>query len=471
MNSKPFLFLFLCIVFVTNSFSQKQKTKQISTFLQPYADSQTFSGNILVAKKGKIIFQKSYGKANHNWNISNENNTKFVIGSISKSFTATLITKLIQEGKLNLNDPISTFFPSCPEEFQDVTIHHLMSNTSGIPNYFMLDGWIKGEFRKYISYEDFLKLIFEFELIFPAGEGYHYSNSNYFLLGLIIEKITNLTYENALQKYILQPLNMNQTGVFANSKVLKNLASGYRFKENGGYRNQMYMNFDLFKAGGNLYATTEDLLKLDQALYSNKLLNENSKKILFNPKYRNGWNVSKIKINEKEYQNCNYDGQMEGYSSIIYRFTDENITIILLSNNGISYATKNHIVQNIASILFDSYQKEKEPYSLVLNKAIFDGNLKEAIANYSKVKNNYSINTDLIHDLAKQMDWSDLPEISEEIYKFNVKLFPDKIETTFNLAEFYKQRGKIKKAIPLYKEVLKEYPNNSYLKNIINQEY
>ncbi|WP_196890051.1 serine hydrolase domain-containing protein [Aureivirga sp. CE67] len=471
MKKTLLIVLFICTKILYSQNPEIDKIYHIKKLLTEFSENEAFSGTVLIASKGESFFQESYGIANRDWNIKMENNTKFVIGSISKSMTSTLVVKLAQEKKLNLEDPILKYFPEfSAEKYKNITIHHLISNTSGIPNYFLLDGWIKGNFNKYFSKEEFLKEIEKLDLFFEPGESYHYSNSNYFLLSLIIEKVTNLPFEKAIDKHLFFPLKMENTGVYHYDKIVKNLASGYRFSKNGGYRNQNYINYFLFNGAGNIYSTAEDLLKFEQLFYSDNYLNKTSKKILFNPKYRNGWNVEEFKFGNEVLKNINYDGQIEGYSTMLYRFPEENLTIILLANNGIGYEAKKYIIESISKIIFLGKPKEKTPFFLALNKAVYEDNLDVAIENFEKNKDKYSKHPELISDLAKQLSWSGLTEKAEKIYLFDHKLFPNDINLTFEIAEFYKENNEIKKAIPFYKIVQKEYPENNYINSMLKEK-
>lgn len=208
--------------------SAQDKAKQIDQLLTKYKEYGQFNGSALIAENGKIILKKGYGLANMEWDIPNQPSTKFRLGSISKQFTALLIVKLAEEGKLKLDVPITTYLSDYPKETGDkITIHHLLTHTSGIPNYTSTPNFLRDKSRNPYTPEDFVKTFNKLPLEFTPGEKFRYSNSGYFLLGYIIEKVTGKTYEQYLQEIILTPLKMANTGYDHFEVILKNRAAGY----------------------------------------------------------------------------------------------------------------------------------------------------------------------------------------------------------------------------------------------------
>ena len=163
--------------------SAQDKAKQIDALLSQYNQYGLFNGSALVSENGKVILQKGYGSANMEWNIPNQSDTKFRLGSISKQFTALLIVKLAEEGKIKLDVPITTYLPDYPKETGDkITIHNLLTHTSGIPNYTSAPNFMNEKARNAYSPADFVKTFSNLPLEFKPGEKFAYSNSGYFLL-------------------------------------------------------------------------------------------------------------------------------------------------------------------------------------------------------------------------------------------------------------------------------------------------
>ena len=256
----------LLLFFVFNISFAQNKAKQIDELIGKYNQYGQFNGSALVAENGKVILKKGFGSANIEWDIPNQPDTKFRLGSISKQFTAFLIVKLTEEGKIKLDVPITTYLPDYPKATGDkITIHHLLTHTSGIPNYTSLPNFFKDQSRNPYTPEEFVKTFSSLPLEFTPGEKFNYSNSGYFLLGYIIEKVSGKSYEQYLQETILDPLKMVNSGYDHADVILKNRAAGYE-KRGKKIRNAPYLDMSIPYAAGSLYSTVEDLYLWDQAL-------------------------------------------------------------------------------------------------------------------------------------------------------------------------------------------------------------
>ena len=252
----------------------------VDEYMQALFKVDRFSGAILVAKEGKVIRSAGFGLANAEWNIANQADTKFRIGSVTKQLTAMAIMTLRERGRLQVSDPIYNYLPDCPSAWRPITIH-LLTHTSGIPDY--------------ASFADFAQtqtlpttpqaLIARFRdkpLEFPPGDKFQYSNSGYVLLGLIIERVSGQLYQDFLQRNIFDVLKMNDSGYDANSTILLHRAAGYK-KGGGKLQNAKYIDTSVAYAAGALYSTVNDLMIWDQALYTDKLVSQKSIQQIFTP--------------------------------------------------------------------------------------------------------------------------------------------------------------------------------------------
>lgn len=278
---KTIQLLSLCLLFSLNLLAQ-EKNQKIDELLSKYAEYGQFNGTALVSENGKVIFKKGYGLANFEWEIPNQTDTKFRIGSISKQFTALLIIKLAEDGKLKIDVPISTYLQEFPKETGKITIQQLLTHSSGIANYTDDPSFFKEKMRNPYTPEEFVSTFSSLPLEFTPGEKFKYSNSGYFLLGFIIEKVSGKSYENFLQEIILTPLKMENTGYDHTETVLKNRASGYD-KKGKNILNTKYIDMSIPYAAGSLYSTVEDMYLWDQALYTTQLLSQKSMESLFAP--------------------------------------------------------------------------------------------------------------------------------------------------------------------------------------------
>src|SRR5262247_2180124 len=191
-----------------------QEAAPIASKLDEYlsaAAKKDFTGSALVARDGKVIFSKGYGMANAEWDIPNTTQTKFRLGSITKQFTAASLLLLQERGKLSVQDPICKFFDNCPEAWKEITIHHLLTHTSGIPNFTSFPDYQKTMMIP-VTMESLVARFKDKPLDFKPGEKMSYSNSGYVALGHIVEKVAGETYESFLQKNIFEPLKMSNSG-------------------------------------------------------------------------------------------------------------------------------------------------------------------------------------------------------------------------------------------------------------------
>ncbi|MEM6724617.1 MAG: serine hydrolase domain-containing protein, partial [Bacteroidota bacterium] len=351
------LFLFL-VVASSTTFAQT-KAEQIDQLIKVYEENGQFNGSALVAYEGQVVHKAGYGLANVEWDIANAPDTKHRLGSITKQFTAMLILQLAEADKLDLQAPISTYLPDYPKETGDiVTVHHLLTHTSGIPSYTGFPNFFEELSRDPYTPDEFVKLFADKELEFKPGSQFAYNNSGYFLLGVIVEKITGMTYEEALHKMIFQPAGMNNTGYDNHDDILKKRARGY---ERDGARlvNAPYLDMSLPYAAGSMYSTAEDLFIWDQVLYTNELLSKESMERYYEPaisawgpmSYAYGWAVGYEPIGNTSdtIYTIGHGGGINGFNTIISRTPSDKAVVVLLSNAG--GAPLNDMAQSIRAIL------------------------------------------------------------------------------------------------------------------------
>lgn len=233
----------LLVVNLSTSYTHAQsKVEKIDQLLSAYHEKGDFNGSVLVADDGKVIYKDGVGMANMEWDIPNASDTKHRLGSVTKQFTALLILQLAAEGKLELNVPIAKYLPDYPKDKADViTTHHLLTHSSGIPNYTAFPGFFEDQSRDYYAPKDFVKEFQDRDLEFTPGEKFNYSNSGYFLLGVLIEEISGKTYSEMLQEKIFEPLEMNDSGYDNHGDIIKKRATGYEKQNN--YKASGYLSF------------------------------------------------------------------------------------------------------------------------------------------------------------------------------------------------------------------------------------
>lgn len=325
-----FVSLLVVAAFCLGLIHAEDITSKADQLVTGYVQQNKFTGTVLVARDGKPVFRKGYGQANREWNIPNGPESKFRLGSITKQFTATAILQLVEAGKLKLDDPISKYYTDSPAAWSKVTIHHLLTHTSGIPSYTGLPGFFQKEAMYDRTPAEIVKLTEEKPLEFEPGAKFNYDNTGYVLLGFVIEKVTGQKYGDYLREHIFTPLGMRDTGYDTAKEIIPHRAAGYSFNA-GAWTNTPYLAMSLPYAAGSLYSTVDDLLIWDQALYAGKPLKAVSLDRMFTPNLQNygyGWFIDK-QFNRKH---MGHGGGINGFNTVIERYPDDKVTVIVLAN-------------------------------------------------------------------------------------------------------------------------------------------
>ncbi|WP_026450339.1 serine hydrolase [Aequorivita capsosiphonis] len=451
------------------SFAQT-KTAQLDELLNKYTEYGQFNGSVLVADKGKVIYEKGFGMANMEWDIPNSPDTKFRLGSITKQFTSMLIMQLVAEGKLDLQATVSKYLPDYSKVNGDkITIHQLLTHTSGIPNYTSFPNFFKELSRNPYTPTEMLELFADAPLEFTPGERFAYSNSGYVLLGAIIEKVTGKSYEDVLQEKIFDPLKMKDSGYDHHSTILKKRASGYEMKGSVP-ENAPYIDMSSPYAAGALYSTVEDLYLWDQALYTEKLLPKKYRDMLFKQYipafgqyYGYGWEIGKMPIGSTKDSVAviAHSGGINGFNTDITRIPQDRATIILLNNTG--GAPLGAITKAVAGILYNKpHDLPKKSLAKSLYNEIINNNLKAGLVFYEKNKDSkeYSLNEDEMNSTGYSLLQAGKKKEAEAIFKLNMEAFPKSSNVYDSYAEVLMEQGKNDLAIANYKKSIELNPAN-----------
>lgn len=346
--------------------NDKMLAKKVDEYMNAAVKFTHFSGSVLVARNGMPIISKGYGMANYELAKPNSPQTIFRLGSVTKAITGIAIMMLQEKGKLKLDDPACKYLDTCLASWQPITIRHLLNHSSGLPDFYNLN-----EFRQKqgvpIPQPELLSAIRNKPLEFAPGSRSNYNNSGYYLLGMIIEKVSGYPYDVFLKNNIFSPLGMTSTGYDSIRRIIKNRASGY-VKQNGQLMNAYYVDMTNPYAAGGLISTTEDLLRLDQALYSEKLLTKHSLKEMFTANqagYGLGWDILK-EFNRNKIEKGGV--VPEGFTANLSRFPDEGITIIVLGNN-FSTHVRRAAIDATAIVFGESYNMPREKKAIHLSPA------------------------------------------------------------------------------------------------------
>jgi len=311
---------------------------QIDHILQTRLDAGEFNGTVLVARGDRVVYERGFGFANLEWRIPNDSRTKFELGSITKQFTALLVLQFVNEGKIRLDRHLSDYLPYYRQDTgARVSIHHLLSHTSGIPNFIAAPGFLEGTAsRRRYGVQEFALEHCSGDLQFEPGTKFAYSNSGYFLLGAILEEVSGKTYEQLLEQRIFGPLGMKDSGYTHTETILPNRAAGYE-RSPAGLRNARYYDMSIPFAAGALYSTARDLYLWDEALYTERLLPAKLRDLLFTPNLENygyGWGIL-IPAPGSPYAGESipmHGGAIFGFQAVIQRIPNHKELIVLLDN-------------------------------------------------------------------------------------------------------------------------------------------
>ena len=332
------------LVLTTQAFGKVVKpATQFAAIVNKYTTTKGFSGSVLVAEGGKIIYQQQVGLANRQLNVPVNSGTKFKICSVTKTFTAVIILQLMEEGKIDLSKTIGTYYPEYNGGARDkVNIHQLLTYSSGIENInqsseemYALQMPVDTIIRKYCSGK----------LVTVPGKQMNYKNAEYIILGRIIEKITGKSYAQVLKQRILQPLKLNNSGYLRNADIIPGLANSYVKDSTGTFHNDDPYWIENFYSSAAMYSTAADLLQFDQALFANKLLKKETVQLM-TTSYPELWGVAySFWVNEQPFGKIksrvmDRRGGIGGSNVAWYHFINENKTIIVISNSNAADVVK-----------------------------------------------------------------------------------------------------------------------------------
>ena len=316
---------------------------------------------LAVVKDGHVLKAQGYGLANVELNVSVKPETVFQTGSVGKQFTATAVMMLVEQGKIGLDDSIGEHLRGAPPSWKEITIRRLLTHTSGIPDYTEKIINLRQDYTE----DQLLKKFETLPLIFPPGTKWSYSNTGYVILGILIRKVTGQFYGDFLHDRIFQPLGMNATRIVSEADIVPNRAAGYRLVK-GRLKNQEWVSPSLnTTADGALYTTVLDLVKWDEALYTEKLLKESSLQQMWTPvklndgsihHYGFGWDVS----DRHGHRLFEHGGAWQGFTTYIARYVDDRLTVIVLTNLDSDHSNPGKIAHHVAGMYVPEVRPQTE---------------------------------------------------------------------------------------------------------------
>lgn len=457
---KNYFILKLFLILVLNplkSNAQLGKTQlvRIDSLLTKLESDDIFSGSVLISHKNAITFSRQVGYSNKQSKIKNTLNTRFYIGSITKLYTKILVYQLVQDGKISLKDKVAKYLTGFNKNVANtVTIEHLISHSSGLGQYYDHPEF-ESRKKNITSINDLLYFIKSEELLFKPGTEFEYSNSGYVVLGAIIEKVTNMSYQEALSKYIFQKINADNSTYSIVNKPMDSVAQGYLTNQLTGATNT-----ELFLTGasdGGVITSAYELFKFDSILFSTDiLLNEKSKLQVFTQR------GSSQPISRSQDAKFAIAGGDPGLSAIYARNIIKDYTIIVLSNyddpvtNEVLRSLVDIMNNKAASPVIGSIAQHLKKYinenGCTNFKSYVDSNITKSLSALSE-------NDMPLLYLANYLTESERLFDALCVYEIYTKYFPKIIIAWEELAAIYLKLNKSNEALSVYLRLHERFPD------------
>ncbi len=475
MSLLKFVVFLISIAHGQMVFSQGKKAK-LAQIMQTYHSYNMFDGAVLVADNGQVIYKGAFGLANREWNIPNKTDTKFMIGSVSKPLTATLVLIQVQKGILQLDKLVQDYLP----EFRNkpaghVTIHQLLTHTSGIPNYDIIKDFFPRISRQNFTRAEYVNIFIDSALAFKPGTHYAYSSWGYFMLGYIMERVTKKTYAQLMAEDIFKKLNMNNSGSYYHTQIVRGRATGYDYSF-GGYTSADFRDQSNTMGTGDLYSTVDDLYKFHTALSNYSLINKELTNQMFTPgielaQYGYGWFNKQFRYTVTDSVTSNFHlGMTDGFLSFIRRVPSTNSLVVILCNS--SPTDFFGITTNLYKVLYNKPVVLKQPVHKKMETSIEKIGVVKAIDEFKKMKADsahYYIDWISMNFIAQQLLDGKRYEEARLIGENNVAEFPNKDLILVTMGNIYAAMNRKEDAIRFYRKALAITPVYEEAKNRLKE--
>ena len=450
-------------------------TLLIDTYLTKLSQEKNFSGGLLIIKDGKQIFCKGYGWANKEQKIPFNPRTLASMGSITKAFTATAIMKLVEQHKLSVSDPLKKFFPPVPADKAGITIHQLLTHSSGFHEFLENDG---GDYAK-IETNEFLKKAFSNPLAFKPGEKAVYTNVGMSILAIIIEQVSGLGYEQYLKKYLFEPSGIHQIGYHYPPEATDTIAHGYQNGMDWGTIAQHleqagggpYWNL---KGNGGLEASLNDMYLWANAFTKRTILHDSSITKMFTPHVQEegyngnsffgyGCNISRSRRNTTVISNGGSNGI---YFARLVRLPEEGIIFYMVTNE--KSINTNMVLPNVTQLYFQGKITQdalamQPKFEDPMSKQVYDILEKPSTADLGAelTKENLKVSDDMILlEVGQALMQEQKFDKALILYTYYTKSFPNIVVAWNDMGDVYLAKGNKEEAIKCYQQALRIRPEN-----------
>ena len=497
MTLKKMYFFFAIILLQSNIVFAQNETNEILNYFEKLYSFNQFNGNYVVAKNEKVICKRSVGFGDLDKKTALNKNAQFPIASISKTFTATAILQLKQKNKLKLDDAVQKYLPKFP--YANITIRHLLSNTSGLVDYYNLFDSLMIEFpNKLITNSDIIPVLNQNKNLvsFLPGERFQYNNVNFCIAALIVEKVSGLSFGEYIKQYIFRPAKMKNSLVPDNKNIMqtkqvecysfpnlysislqnvRTISKNFKIEE----RNNFYGN-------GGIVSTAADLYKFDQALYNGTLIGKQELEEAFTPMKLNDGKTATYQLDEKQVtyglgweiytdekngKVVFHDGSLTGLTSILVRNISKQQTIILLENTGSNavFSASNAILNILNQ---QPYKPVTQNFTRLYGSTLVNNSMSEANILLTKFLNNpekYNVTEREINRLGYELLRQNKKTEAIETFSTTTKIFPNSWNAFDSYGEALLLNNQKEEAIKMYQKSLQLNPDNVNGKKVLQK--
>lgn len=432
-----------------------------------------FSGVILVARNGIPIYHKAFGYSNMADKVPNTIDTRFNMASMNKMFTGLAILKLYEEQRLDLHATVGTYLPHFPTPAvrDSVTIHQLLTHTSGMGNFWEEHSHVAKE--KYRAVSDYLPLFEKQKLAFTPGSSFMYSNSGYMVLGMIIEAITGMSYETYLQQIIFAPANMKRTGSMELDAIHEKMATGYVMdpQHPGVWRNNLFVNPIQGTPAGGFYSTTGDLLNFAEALNKTLVLSKTTTDLYTQGrvpygKGQYGYGMSEARVNG--HRTIGHTGGHIGIANEFMLVEDLGYTMIVLTNGDVeNYWEISSTIKDL--LLGASASSTSFFFTKDIAKKVGIGKKDEALALVQHKPDSITLRESVLERFGQVALFNKRYEEAISIFSFTCEAFPDSPYGWYNLGETHRLANNKPAALENYRKYISMEPDDAEVKAKIEE--
>jgi len=452
-----FLFVVFCFICCNLSAVARDFPSEMDRVMDHFTKLELFSGVVLVAQEGKVLYAKAFGEANKDFHIPNTLHTRFELASISKLFTGIAVIQLVEKGKIGLDDPVQKHLPDFP--FGDkITILHLLTHTSGLPDWTSHPRF-RSIWTQVKTIDQMKSLVFDQKLKHESpGEKFEYSSAGFILLGAILERIYGKSFAAVIKDTILDPLGMTETTIANPENVVENRATGYVKSSTGRFSTNVYWLLP-YVASAGIQSTAGDMLKLDQALYGDKLLSQESQEKMYKPFIGKDWGILWRLWEVHGNRIAWHGGETTGVSAMFRRYLEDKYTLIILSNY---HRAGRPLTSVVEPLLFgDEYELPKPTLREYLFRNMTEKGIKNTLRNFDNLikKEGYTVDSqDNLNGFGYELMREERMDMALGIFRLNCRLFPDEANTYDSLAEAFLKIGDLESALINYEKALELDP-------------